>query len=67
MVIKRADLIRKINKAAANAGIDFMLVREGSRHSIIRYGSQPISVPRHREIPEATARAIIRDLDGELG
>jgi len=28
MVMKRADLIRKINKAAANAGIDFIVVRE---------------------------------------
>jgi mRNA interferase HicA len=67
MVVKRTDLIRKINKAAANAGIDFVVVREGSRHSIFRCGSQPISIPRHREIPEPTARAIMRDLDGELG
>ncbi|KWV32585.1 type II toxin-antitoxin system HicA family toxin [Micromonospora rifamycinica] len=60
--MKRADLIMKIGKAAANAGIGFDLIREGSHHSIYRYGSQHVVIPRHREINELTARGILRDL-----
>ena len=60
--MKRADLIAKISKAAANAGCDFLLVREGGSHTVYRYGSRQFTVPRHREINELTARAILRNL-----
>lgn len=60
--MKRVDLIRKIAKAAAAGGIEFLLVREGGAHSIYRYGSQNVVIPRHREINEMTAQGILRDL-----
>jgi mRNA interferase HicA len=60
--VKRVDLIRKITAAAANAGTEFALVREGGSHTVFRYGSQNVVIPRHREINEQTARAILRDL-----
>jgi len=60
--VKRADLLTRIRKAAAEAGMTFELVREGGRHSIFRFGSQQVVVPRHREINEQTARGILRDL-----
>jgi mRNA interferase HicA len=66
-MVKRTDLLRKITEAAAGAGVDFALVREGGSHSIFRCGSQHVVVPRHREINEHTARGIMRDLDDELG
>ncbi len=65
--MKRADLIRKITEAAAGKGIDMALVREGGKHSIYRCGTQNVSIPRHREINEHTARGIMRDLDDVLG
>ena len=60
--MKRTDLLGKISKAAANAGIRFDLVREGGSHTIYRYGSQNVVIPRHREINEQTARGILRSL-----
>jgi mRNA interferase HicA len=42
-------------------------VREGSKHTIYRCGSQQIVVPRHREINEITALGIMVDLEDELG
>jgi mRNA interferase HicA len=60
--VKRADLIRTIAAAATAAKTTFTLVREGGQHSVYRYGSQLVVIPRHREINELTARAILRDL-----
>jgi mRNA interferase HicA len=60
--VKRVDLINKISKAAAEAGVTFEKVREGGSHTIFRYGSQNIVVPRHKEINELTARGILRTL-----
>ncbi|GAB2941993.1 hypothetical protein GCM10027280_33230 [Micromonospora polyrhachis] len=60
--MKRVDLISVISKAAADAGCEFTLVREGGRHTVYRYGSQQFTVPRHKEINELTARAILRSL-----
>jgi mRNA interferase HicA len=51
-----------IRKAAKVGGVEFVLVREGSEHSIYRYGTQQLVVPRHRELNEITARAILKDL-----
>ena len=60
--MKRAELLKTIRKAAKVGGVEFVLVREGSEHSIYRYGSQQVVVPRHRELNEITARAILKDL-----
>ncbi|MFE9206597.1 type II toxin-antitoxin system HicA family toxin [Micromonospora sp. NPDC007230] len=60
--MKRTDLISKIGKAAADAGTTFEKVREGGSHTIYRYGSQNVVIPRHKEINENTARGILRTL-----
>ena len=60
--MKRADLITKISKAAAEAGVTFERIREGGSHTIYRYGSQNVVIPRHKEINELTARGILRTL-----
>jgi mRNA interferase HicA len=60
--VKRADLINKIGKAAAEAGVTFERIREGGSHTIYRYGSQNVVMPRHKEINELTARSILRTL-----
>ena len=65
--MKRTALIGKISDAAARAGREFTLVREGGSHSIFQCGGQRVVIPRHREINELTARAIMRDLDDQLG
>lgn len=65
--MKRADLIRKISRAAADRGIDFGELRQGGSHTIYRCGGQNVTVPRHNEINEMTARGIMRDLEDQLG
>ncbi|GAB3069015.1 MULTISPECIES: type II toxin-antitoxin system HicA family toxin [Micromonospora] len=60
--MKRTDLINRIGKAAADAGITFEKLREGGSHTIYRYGSQNVVIPRHKEINELTARGILRSL-----
>lgn len=60
--MRRADLLRLIAKEAEAAGVDFGLVREGGRHSIYRYGTKNVVIPRHNEINQWTARAILKDL-----
>jgi mRNA interferase HicA len=60
--VKRAELLKAIRKAAKIGNVEFVLVREGAEHSIYRYGAQQVVVPRHRELNEITARAILKDL-----
>lgn len=65
--MKRNALLSKIFNAAASAGKEFTLIRQGGGHSVFQCGGQRVVVPRHREINERTARAIMRDLDDQLG
>jgi hypothetical protein len=65
--MKRRDLLSKISRAAKAAGIEWVLVVEGSEHSIYQVGSQKVSVPRHREINQYTAEGILKDTEAELG
>jgi predicted RNA binding protein YcfA (HicA-like mRNA interferase family) len=57
-MVKRRDLIRRLEAAGCR------LVRQGRSHEIWASPSgRRSTVPRHREIPAATARAICRQLD----
>jgi mRNA interferase HicA len=61
--VKRADLIRALRQRAQRRGVEFVLLRHGGRHDVFLFGSTRIEVPRHREIREMLARAIIRACD----
>ena len=52
--MKRKELIRRLEEAG------FVLERHGGEHDIYRRGEDAEAVPRHREINEQTARAILR-------
>ena len=52
--MKRRDLIKKLEKAG------FELEREGGSHDIYKRGKDEETVPRHREINENLAKAIIK-------
>lgn len=56
--MKRRDLIRHLE----SQGCEF--VREGKEHALYlnRQMKRSAAVPRHREIPEGTVRAICRAL-----
>jgi hypothetical protein len=65
--MKRQQLVRKIGETARAAGRTWVMVRQGGSHEWWRCGSTGVAIPRHREIPELTALAILRELQDELG
>ena len=52
--MKQKDLVKKLTDAG------FVLVRHGGNHDIYKRGSDEEKIPRHREINEMLARAIIK-------
>jgi len=65
--MKRIDLLRVISRAATDAGLPWVMTREGGNHSIFTLRDTQIQIPRHREIDELTAKAIMKHLEKELG
>lgn len=65
--MKRRDLLAMIASAARESGMSWELVRDTGAHEIWSLDGQRISVPRHREINEITARAILKDVEDKLG
>jgi hypothetical protein len=62
--VRRRDIEREIARLAKAKGLTAEW-REGGRHSVVVVGRAQVSVPRHREVAEATARRILRDIDKE--
>lgn len=53
--MKRRDLIKKLE------AVGYKLDRDDGNHSIYeKNGARPVQVPRHREINEFTAKAILK-------
>lgn len=65
--MKRTDLIRRVSRAAREAGMKWSLVRTKGPHDIWECEGMRVAIPRHREIIEHTALAIFRDLEDKLG
>ncbi|MBE6475074.1 MAG: hypothetical protein E7Z95_05825 [Actinomyces succiniciruminis] len=57
--MKRRDLIRKLEEVARQKG-ERLVLSEGSRHTKATIGTWSEPIPRHREINEMTAQAILR-------
>ncbi|MBE5830822.1 MAG: type II toxin-antitoxin system HicA family toxin [Pseudobutyrivibrio sp.] len=55
--MKNRDLVNKLKKKG------FTFLRHGGEHDIYVRGDDEVQVPRHREINEKLARAIIRKWD----
>lgn len=60
--MKRRDLLRQLRRMARDRGVDYV-EREGGRHSVVCVGEAMVTVPRHREINEMTARNILRTVE----
>ncbi len=58
--MKKRDLIKHLRTAARAAGTDLVFVREGANHEVWAIADERLVIPRHREINEYTAKAIIR-------
>ena len=65
--VRRRDLIRVIERAARKANFEWELVRQGADHELWSLDGERVTVPRHREINEVTARGILKALETKLG
>jgi mRNA interferase HicA len=52
--MKQRDLLKLFNRNG------WWLIREGGSHMIVTDGKEVEAIPRHKEINEQTAKAIIR-------
>jgi len=59
--MKRSELIRQLTALARERGTSFEHVREGGAHTVFRFGSHQLYIPRHPNVNEWTARGILRD------
>lgn len=66
-MVKRTDLIRKIQKEARANGRAFQLVRNSGDHEIWSLEGTSVSIPRYTEINERTGEGIYWTLDSKLG
>ena len=61
--MKRRELEKQLRRIAKAKGLDMETVREGGKHTIVRVGDTQLTIPRHSEINENTARGIIGDAE----
>ena len=57
--MKRRDLEKRLRE------LGWLLVRHGARHDVWARGEHELVVPRHVEINEYTAKAILREAGGK--
>jgi len=65
--VKRRDLIQRLRDAASDADIDFTSLRNTGGHEVFSLDGLRIPIPNHREIPQGTARSIMRQAAAKLG
>ncbi|WP_022867200.1 hypothetical protein [Schaalia vaccimaxillae] len=63
--MKRRDLIRTLRLITTRHGLTVAL-KEGGNHTKAQIGTWKTTVPRHREIDETLAKAIIRNCESTL-
>jgi hypothetical protein len=57
--MKKRELMRRLRGIAADADLELAFLRQGANHELWSLGGQRLTIPRHREINERTARGII--------
>lgn len=62
-MMKRRDLLKKLDRIAREQGETLEEVREGGSHTIYRVGPKQFPVPRHNEINELTAKSILKQIE----
>lgn len=67
MMTRRKLIIKKLRQAAKQRGLDFYLLRQGSRHEVYCLDGLRIPIPRHNEVSERTTLDIINESEQKLG
>lgn len=60
--MKRRDLLKKLKAIAKAEGLEVEM-REGGSHTVVTIGGRQTTVPRHNEVNEITAKAIIKHME----
>lgn len=60
-LVKRRDLMKRLNAIAKAEGLT-LRTTEGGRHTKVQIDDRQSVVPRHAEINEITAKAILRQM-----
>lgn len=64
---QRREVIKRINKAARDADIEWDILREGANHTVYVLDGLRIPIPRHRDIAEGTTESIYKECEPKLG
>jgi hypothetical protein len=59
--VKRRDLLKELRRMAKARGVEY-LETEGGSHTKVELGGKRTTVPRHNEINEMTAKAILKHM-----
>jgi mRNA interferase HicA len=62
--VRRRDILKKLKAAAKERGEELVVI-EGGNHTKVRIGNLSTIVPRHNEVNEFTARAILKDMEAD--
>jgi hypothetical protein len=65
-VTKRKDILKKLRKAAKDAGVD-VTETEGGRHTVLIFDGLRVPIGRHTEIPDRDAQNIYKEAEPKLG
>ncbi len=65
--MKRRDLLRRIDRTAKEAQVEWRKLRDRGDHEVWVCGGVRVPVPRHREIAEHTAEKIMKQVEPALG
>ena len=57
--MRKQRLMKELRQVARNKGVGLRRLRQG-RHEVWLFGAERLVIPRHNEIDEYTAMAIIR-------
>jgi mRNA interferase HicA len=59
--MKRRDLMKQLADYAKTNGLDITTV-EGASHTKVKIGDKQTTVPRHSEVNDLTAKAILKQI-----
>ena len=64
---RRAEVLKKIGRAAKQRGLSFVVLREGGNHTIYSLDGLMIPIGRHAEFTNRNAETIYKECENKLG
>lgn len=61
--VKQRALLKKLEAAAQEKGLELVFVRHGRKHDLYRVGDFRLTIGRHPDIPERTALKTIKEVE----